>query len=78
MDLPIGGASAVEGLQSTGLPRLVFLFCQFLLVFSILRREGNTIVMYIKSLFFQDRYSEIVNYAYTDFLKVIFCADKFS
>ena len=23
--LPIGGASAVEGLQSTGLPRLVFL-----------------------------------------------------
>ena len=25
--LPIGGASAVEGLQSTGLPCLVFLIC---------------------------------------------------
>ena len=27
--LPVGGASAVEGLQSTGLPRLVFFFLQF-------------------------------------------------
>ena len=29
VDLPIGGASVVEGLQSTGLPRLVYLDVKF-------------------------------------------------
>ena len=39
-----------------------FLICPFLLVFSCPKGENNIIMMSIKCLFFQDRYSEIVNY----------------
>ena len=43
---------------------LVFLICQFLLVFSCPKRDNNTIMMSIICLFFQDRHSEIVKYPF--------------
>ena len=43
---------------------LVFLICQFLLVFSCPKRDNSTIMISINCLFLQDRHSEIVNYPF--------------
>ena len=50
--LPIDGASAVEGLQSTGLPRLVYRTCSFFSQSSYFCSDPSSLFLTIAELYF--------------------------